>query len=138
MIAGLVLAVFALLFYTQIGKTHNVKVTIEKSEKYTTTEIEDAVKAVKRKFWNFKGGELMELWYSEKESNAHIEGYMKSGRGASNGVEPENVIVLFSNFKVRSWGADATLEPNSTHTGWSWIVIRDSKTDKWRVDDWGY
>ncbi|WP_409276076.1 DUF4829 domain-containing protein [Neobacillus sp. SCS-31] len=137
-IFGVIVVVLAILFYTQLGKTHNARVSIEKSDKFSTEEINEAAKAVKRKFWSFRGCELTEIWYSEKESEKEIEGYMKSGRGASNGVKPENVIVLFSNFKVRSWGADVTLEPNSTHTGWQWILIRDSKTDKWRVDGWGY
>lgn len=137
-IAGVVVAVFALLFYTQIGKTYNVNVTIEKSDKFSEKEINDAVKAVKRKFWNFKGCELTDLWYSEKDSDPEIEGYMKSGRGASNGVKAENVIVLLSNFKVNSRGGNGSFEPNSTQTGWKWILIRDSKTDKWRVDGWGY
>ncbi|WP_197277492.1 DUF4829 domain-containing protein [Bacillus sp. FJAT-27245] len=138
MIVGVIVAVLAILFYTQIGKTYNASVNIEKSQKFSTEEINDAVKAVKRNFWSYRGCELTDIWYSEKDSEKEIEGYLKHGRGASNGVNPENAIVLFSNFKVNSWGAEETFEPNSTHTGWKWILIRDSKTDNWRVDDRGY
>ncbi|WP_156424282.1 DUF4829 domain-containing protein [Bacillus sp. FJAT-27445] len=137
-IVGSILVLLAFLFYTQIGKTHNVKVSIEKSDKYSNEEINEAVKAVKKKFRSFKGCELTDLWYSEKESDAEIEGYIKNGGGAVKGVKPENVIVLKSNFKVISPGSNSSFEPNSTHTGWNWILIRASKTDKWRVDDWGY
>lgn len=63
---------------------------------------------------------------------------MKNGKGSENGVKAENVIVLLSNFDVDSSGGDGSFEPNSTQSKWNWILIRDSKTDHWRVDDWGY
>jgi hypothetical protein len=46
--------------------------------------------------------------------------------------------VLLSDFNVDSSGGDGSLNPNSTYGGWNWILIRDSKTGNWRVDDWGY
>ncbi|NRT63569.1 hypothetical protein B0P06_000187 [Clostridium saccharoperbutylacetonicum] len=55
-----------------------------------------------------------------------------------NGVKTENVIVLLSNFDVDSSGGDGSLNPNSTYDNYNWILIRDSKTDSWKVDDRGY
>ncbi|AGF55703.1 hypothetical protein Cspa_c19350 [Clostridium saccharoperbutylacetonicum N1-4(HMT)] len=63
---------------------------------------------------------------------------MKNGRGSVNGVKTENVIVLLSNFDVDSSGGDGSLNPNSTYDNYNWILIRDSKTDSWKVDDRGY
>jgi hypothetical protein len=134
----LVVAVVVILFYTQIGKTTNAKVRIEKSDKYTQEEITDAIGAVKKEFWGFRGCTLTELWYSERESDKMIEDYLTYGKGAENGIKPENLIVLFSDFDVNSSGPAAGFEPNSTQTEWSWTLIRDSKTDSWRVDDAGY
>lgn len=30
------------------------------------------------------------------------------------------------------------LEPNTIYENWRWILIRDSKTSDWEIDDWGY
>ncbi|GGI13285.1 DUF4829 domain-containing protein [Gottfriedia solisilvae] len=93
---------------------------------------------MKERFKYFKGCQLTDIWYSEKESNAITEDYMKYGRGSENGVKEKNVIVLLSNFTVDSSGGDGSFEPNSTQSDWSWTLIRDSKNDKWQVDSWGY
>ncbi|WEG18947.1 DUF4829 domain-containing protein [Alkalihalophilus pseudofirmus] len=81
---------------------------------------------------------MTELWYEENKSNEFIQDYLTYGNGSSNGIEAENVIVLLSNFNVNAFGGDGSFEPNSTETNWKWILIRDDKDDKWRVDDWGY
>lgn len=48
------------------------------------------------------------------------------------------MIVLLSNFDVDSSGADEGFNPSSTYSFWNWILIRNSKTDNWKVHDWGY
>jgi len=67
-----------------------------------------------------------------------INTYMNNGRGQSNGVERKNVIVLISNFDVGSAGHSPSLNSDSTYSDYSWILIRDSKVEPWRVDDSGY
>ena len=108
------------------------------STKFSNNEINDAMDCVKKKFKDFKGCELTDLWYDEEKSDAFIEGYLESGEGSINGVDAENVIVLLSNFNVDSTGGDGSLNPNSTYSNWNWILIRDRKTGNWLVDDWGY
>ncbi|RII34623.1 DUF4829 domain-containing protein [Clostridium chromiireducens] len=81
---------------------------------------------------------MTKLWYDEKKSDQFIEGYLKNGRGSVNGVKPENVIVLLSNFDVDPSGGDGSLNPNSTYDNYNWILIRGSKMDNWKVDDRGY
>ncbi|OIJ14570.1 hypothetical protein BKP37_08055 [Anaerobacillus alkalilacustris] len=67
-----------------------------------------------------------------------MKDYLKYGKGSLNGIKEENVIILLSNFDVNSSGGDGSFEPNSSESNWKWILIRDSKTDNWRVDDWGH
>ena len=134
----LILIVCFIVYNTQGGKTNNVSVSIEESDKFSEEEINEAIKAVKRKFRGFDGCEMTELWYSEKDSNEKVESYLKYGGGSGKGIKKENVIVLLSNFDVNSSGANEGFNPNSTYTDWNWILVRDSKTDKWQVVDWGY
>jgi len=134
----LILVAFSLVAYKQAGKTNNVAVNIEKSDKFSENEINNAVNCVKKKFKDFRGCNLTKLWYDEKKSNNFIEGYLSNGKGSVNGVKVENVIVLLSNFNVNSSGGIGGFNPNSTYSNWNWILIRDSKTGNWKVDDWGY
>lgn len=134
----LILVMFSLAACKQVGKTNNAMVSIGKSNKFSEKEINNAINCVKKKFKYFKGCNLTKLWYDEEKSNNFIEGYMKGGRGSINGVKAENVIVLLSNFDVDASGGDGSLNPNSTYHNWNWILIRNSKTSNWRIDDWGY
>ena len=120
------------------GKTGNVNIEIGMSEKFTNTEIEDATNLVKKKFADFKGCDLTQLWYDEAKSDSFIDGYLTHGRGSTNGAKAENVIILLSTFTVDSSGGNGSFNPNSTYDNWNWILIRDGKDDSWSVDDWGY
>lgn len=132
------LMMFSLAACKQAGKTNNVVVNIGESAKFSEKEINSAVNCVKKKFVDFEGCNLTRLWYDEEKSNQFIEEYLKNGRGSVNGVKSENVIILLSIFDVDSSGSDGSLNPNSTYSNWNWILIRDSKTGNWQVDDWGY
>ncbi|WP_053075096.1 hypothetical protein [Ornithinibacillus californiensis] len=135
--AGIAIAILTIMFYSQAGKTSNVQVSIGDSSKFTEKEINEAVDAVKKKFRSFEGCELTDLWYSEAESDRYSRDYLTYGKG-SDDMKDENVIVLLSNFIVDASGGDGSFNPNSTYVDWQWILVRDSKSDKWRVDDWGY
>ena len=134
----LIIVAFSLMAFNQVGKTNNVVTKIEKSDKFSKEEINDAINCVKKKFKDFNGCNLTQLQYAEEKSNNFIEGYLSNGKGSVNGAKAENVIVLLSNFKVDSSGGDGSFNPNSTYSNWNWILIRDSKTGNWKVDDWGY
>jgi hypothetical protein len=120
------------------GTTNNAEIDYGSSTVFSDTEIESAVDAVLAKFQDFEGCDLRRIWYDENRSNAEIESYLTSGRGKVNGVAQENVIVLFSDFYVDSSGGDGGFNPDSTYTDWTWVLIRDSENDAWKVDDWGY
>ncbi len=112
--------------------------TSSHSDKFSEKEIRGAMESVIAKFHDFQGCELTKLWYDEEKSPNQIKSYMTGGRGFGNGVSPDNVIVIYSDFTVDSSGGDGSLNPNSTYTDWGWILIRDSSENEWQVDDWGY
>ena len=134
----MIFVVFSFVACIQGGKTNKVVVSIEKSDKFSNEEINDAINCVEKKFKDFKGCNLTKLWYDKEKSTNFIEGYLKNGKDSVNAAKAENVIVLLSNFKVGSSGGDGSLNPNTTYSNWNWILIRDSKTSNWKVTDWGY
>jgi len=120
------------------GKVENVEISIGTSYKFSTEEIEEAINLVKERFVSsYKGCELLQLWYAEIRSEREIDSYMQSGRGRTNGVCRENVIVLFSTFSTSS-NVCMTLNQNSIYEGWSWVLIRDNENEPWRIDDVGW
>lgn len=134
----IILVVIFFVILIQGGETNNAIVSIGTSDKFSKEEINDAVKCVKKKFKDFNGCNLTKLWYDEKQSNNAVEEYLKERKGSVNSADAENVIVLLSNFNVNFLGGDQGFNPNSTYSNWNWILIRDSKTGKWKVDEWGY
>jgi len=124
--------------FAPAGITKNAVVTLGESQKFSEDEVQAAADSILKKFRDFKGCDLKRLWYDEEKSDREADSYMFGGKGSENGVKKENVIVLFSNFYVGSTGGDGGFQPDADYRDWNWIVIRDSKTDKWRVDDWGY
>ena len=133
-----ILVAFSLVSSKQVGKTNNVVMNIGKSDKFSVEEINVALNCVKKSFKNYEGCNLTKLWYDDEKSNNSVKGYLKNGRGSVNGAKTENVIVVLSNFDVGPSDGDGTLNLNSTYSDWMWILIRDSKTGNWKVDDIGY
>ena len=133
-----VLLVCFLILSNLLDRKTNV--IIGKSTKFTQEEVQEAISCVIENFEEkFPGCYLKKLWYEEEKSNAEIVSYMIWGKGSRNGVEKENVIVLFSNFYVnKSGGRYGSLNPNSYYKDFNWILIRDSKTGNWKIDDSGY
>lgn len=107
------------------------------STKFSQDEIYNASKCIIDNF-NFADCTLTNVWYDEEKSDFLVKGYLENGQGSINGVDSENVIVLLSNFDVDDSGRNPVLNPNSTYTDYQWILIRDSKTSNWKIDDFGY
>jgi hypothetical protein len=116
------------------SETSAVDIDYGSSTRFSNAEIKMATEAVLTKFKDFVGCELKHLWYDEEQSNRRIGEYWKYIDGV---VLEENVIILISDFYVDSSGKNPTLNPDSTYTDWMWILTRESKGDKWTVDDWG-
>lgn len=112
-------------------------IEVSESTKFSQDEIDNAIKCIKNNF-SFPASTLTKIWYDEEKSNFLIDGYLENGNGSVNGVNSENVIILLSNFDVDDSGDNPVLNPNTTYTDYQWILIRDSKTSNWKIDDSGY
>lgn len=135
----LILIAFSVVGCSQKGNTKDVTINIGKSSKFSKDELNSAVTCVKNRFnKEFDGCTLTYLWYDEVKSNETVTGYLAHGGGSINKAKSENVVVLYSNFKVGSSYAGGSLNKNSTYTNYLWILVRDSKSGDWHVDDVGY
>ncbi len=113
-----------------LGDVSHVKFTITESDKYSSSQINDAKRAVYSVFRKkFKGCKLLSLNYDENWSKQFSYNDKQQGDGR---------IIFTSNYYVRAWGGDGSLNRNETYEGWNWIVVYNSKTDIWSVVDWGY
>lgn len=112
----------------------DVEITYGESELFSDSEIENAVDAIKEKFKDFEGCELIKIWYDEGKSKLEAERYLTK----ENGMKKENIIIFYSDFKVDSSGKNPVLNPDSTYTDWMWILTREDITKDWTVKDWGY
>lgn len=106
------------------------------TNKFTKEEIDNAINLVKENF-DFPDSAITEIWYDEEKAETMTEEYIEMGRGSTNGVKSENVIILLSEFEVGDLGGSG-LEANKTYRNWQWILTRDSKESDWKIDDWGY
>lgn len=129
--------VFSLLACRENIEEGDIIIDTGRSTKFNEKEVKAAIDTVKNEF-DFEGCTLKKLWYDEEESDYATSAYLGTGRGSINKVEPENVIVVLSEFDVDSAGGDGAFEPNSTYADWQFILIRDDKKDDWKIDSWGY
>lgn len=127
-----------LYFYNPPGKTNNVTIQIGKSNKFNQEEITDAINCVKENFKDFNGCKLIKLRYNEEKSNNLLKDYFKYNKELLKHTKAENTIILLSDFDTGILGINGELEPNSTYTNWSWLLIRNNKTDKWQIYTNGY
>ena len=119
----------ALLFLSACGgKVSGVEKSIGPSELYTDREIEEAMDVVLDTFRaDFSGCTLTAIEYDEEETKREILG----------GQFGEVVMVLTSSFDVDASGGDGSLDPNSTCSGWKWVLVPTSQGG-WGLVTWGY
>ena len=111
------------------GKISDVKVTKYQSETYTDKEIEAAIEVAKNYFKKeFKGCTMTEITYAGDERSADYVEWAER-------IDGDEVIVLTSSFEVDASGGDGSLNPDSTYTGWMWILAR-SDDGKQQTIDW--
>lgn len=131
------LSVFSLVACNKGSVSNDILIEVSKSTKFSKDEIESAIQNVKSNF-SFSEATLTNIWYDEEKSNYLIDSYLENGRGLTNGVKEENVIILLWNFDVDGSGDNPVLNPNTTYSDYQWILIRDSKNNVWKIDDFGY
>lgn len=145
-IAAIIILVFSVavfVIYSEFtvppGKSGSAQHSSEHgSSIFSDKEINSAIKAVKKKFRDFEGCTLTEIYFDEEKSKNYAKGYIENGKGSQNGVTENNVLVLLSSFTVGETGGGGSLNSGGNYTGWNWILIRDNENSEWRVDDWGY
>ena len=113
------------------GNVWNVSVSEYTSEVYSDREINAAIRTIKWYFkLHFNDCTLTEITYAGDEESEHEAEFAQRNNA-------DEVIVLVSSFDVGASGGDGSLNPNSTYTGWSWILVRD-EGGPWRHIDHGY
>ena len=113
------------------GSVKDVKTHEVPSELYSQADIDSAIEVIKGEFpTDWKGCTLTEIYYAgDDESKAHQEWADRHNA--------EEVIVLLSSFDVDSSGGDGSFNPDSTYSGWAWILVRSGK-GPWMHVDHGY
>lgn len=137
LLISIIVLVFSLVACKQRSKVDDVMTEVGESTKFNKNEVSEAIDTVKNGF-DFRGCTLKKVWYDEEKSNHATSGYLGNGKGSINGVKPENVIVVLSEFGVDSAGGDGSFEPDSTYSDWQFILIRDNKESDWEINSWGY
>ena len=113
------------------GDVSEVGIRDFESEIYTHKEIQSAIDVTLRYFKrNFDGCKLREITYAGDEKTIANEEWAERHNA-------DDVIVLISTFDVDSSGGDGSLNPDSTYTGWMWILVRDG-LGGWKHVDHGY
>lgn len=117
------------------GKTDG-DIIIDKgdSTKFSEEEIDSAIKVVRDNF-SFPGSELKAVRYDEAKSEDAIKDFMKYGGGKGTDIDPNNIIVLFSEFDVT--GKNPVLSKGE-YKDYSWTLVRPDKDGEWKIEDQGY
>ena len=111
-------------------------ITIDKgdSSKFSEEEIDSAIKVVKDNF-SFPGSKLKAVCYDEGKSEDAIKDFMEYGKGKGSDIDPNNIIVLFSEFYVS--GKNPVLSKGE-YKDYSWTLVRSDKYREWEIEDQGY
>ena len=117
------------------GKAGGVATDIEANPtKFKEEEIESAIKVVKDNF-SFPGAELKRVRYEESKSEEEIKVFMEYGAGKDKGIDPNNVIVIFTDFDIT--GENPVLSKGE-YKDYNWILVRTDKDSEWVIEDQGY
>ena len=66
------------------------------------------------------------------------DSYLRNGRGFSNNVKKENVIVFKVNFNVKYPKGTLGAFSEGDYENWSMILVREDKSSPWLIDGQGY
>lgn len=129
-------AIMILLSLTGCKGKAGGDITIDKgdSAKFSDEEIDSAIKVVKDNF-SFPGSELKAVCYDEAKSEYVIKDFMEYGAGKGADIDPNNIIVLFSEFYVS--GKNPVLSKGE-YKDYSRTLVRAGKDREWKIEDQGY
>lgn len=112
----------------------DITIDIGDSSKFSEAEIDSAIKVVKDNF-SFPGSKLKAVSYDEDKSEDAIKVFMEYGKGKGIDIDPNDVIVLFSDFDIS--GENPVLSKGE-YKDYSWILVRKDKDKEWKIEDQGY
>lgn len=140
--ASIALAVMLLLTLCACGgDVSAVKITAVPSEYFTESEINDAIQVIITEFrFSWSGCTLTEISYAGDDVNAREAQYYLEQHYADYSAvwgEYDQMLILTSSFDVDQSGGDGSFNPNSTYTGWKWLLVK-SGNGPWRHVDHGY
>lgn len=111
--------------YAHRGKVDEAVLEFGDSKKFSREEIHDAMVCVLEEFESSeKGCRLERLYYDESVSDREF------GSDNTNGI-----VLLYDYYSEESYYG--IREPNTRYEGYSWILVRDSKTSKWEAKSCG-
>ena len=132
----ILLAIMILFSLTGCKGKADGDITIDKgdSKKFSEEEIDSAIKVVKDNF-SFPGSKLKAVSYDEDKSEDAIKDFMEYGKGKGTDIDPNDVIVLFSDFDIS--GENPVLSKGE-YKNYNWILVRADKDSEWEIEDQGY
>ncbi|MCL1951792.1 MAG: hypothetical protein FWF60_06520 [Oscillospiraceae bacterium] len=122
-------------------KTKGVKVTLGESERFTQKELQAAADYVLAQFRKgYDGCTLKRVYYDEAKSIKLAASYIDQPQYDIYGKDPDDIIVLFSDFRTGATGAvlGGGFEQNQDYDGWTFYLIRDGKGQPWKEYTHGY
>ena len=129
-------AIMILLSLTGCKGKADGDITIDKgdSSKFNEQEIDSAIKVVKDNF-SFPGSKLKAVFYDEAKSEDEIKAFMEYGKGKGTDIDPNNIIVLFSEFDVSE---ENPVLSKGEYKDYTWTLVRSDKDREWEIEDQGY
>jgi len=113
------------------GNVRRVQRMVGESNLYTPQEIDEMMDVVVRYFdAEYEGCTLLELTYNEAFSQKYCAEW-----AAQYGAD--RAVVLTSTFYANASGGDGSFNPNSTYTGWQWILTQEGDA-RWQMRTCGY
>lgn len=112
----------------------DIAIDKDDSTKFSEDEIDSAIKVVKDNF-SFPGAELKRVRYEESKSEEVIKVFMENGAGKDTDIDPNNVIVIFTDFDIT--GENPVLSKGE-YKDYNWILVRADKDSEWEIKDQGY
>ena len=112
----------------------DITIDIGDSSKFSEEEIDSAIKVVEDNF-SFTGSKLKAVCYDEAKSEDAINDFMEYGKGKGTDIDPNNIIVIFSEFDVS--GENPVLSKGE-YKDYSWTLVRKDKDKEWKIEDQGY
>lgn len=133
----ILIIVYSMSIIGKKGSIENAVMTVEKSEKFKTTEIETAIARVEKEFKGFTNCEMTKLYYDEEKSNIEINHYLIENKNVKN-ADKKDFIVLYSDFDVGEENdQNSGFMPGSHHKDWMWLLKRDEFWKSWEVVSFG-